>query len=404
MTLVLKTGIFNCTKKSNNSFFIGKCHRMKNSSLKAILVLLVIVFPALGICAPQFETLFESSGGLETPRYEETMAWFENLAASSENLKLTSFGVSPQGRKLPLVVADLQGRFDASEHLQRQDHTVLLVEACIHAGESCGKDAGMLLLREIATNTGVAGELLNNVTLLFIPIFNVDGHERFGPWNRINQNGPNEMGWRVTARNKNLNRDFLKADLPEMRAWLELYQEWMPDFFIDIHSTDGADYQYAITYGLETHGNMDTGLSSWTEKYRDAMNEEMIEEGFPMAPYVSFRQWHDPRSGLVTWVAGPRFSQGYTALQNRPGLLIETHMLKDYPTRVEAAYQLVRKTMGYLNEQGHNLRVLNLQADDHAASKAFRQEPYPLSFKSTENHRPFSFLGVSYEKVVPTYI
>ncbi len=367
--------------------------------MKTVLVLVSLLLPALGFCESGFETLFESSGGRKTPGYDETVVWFQELAASNDKMKLLNFGQSPQGRDLPLIIVDRQQRFDPSQHNNRQDHVVLLVQACIHAGESCGKDAGMILLRELATDPKAANELLDKVTLLFIPIFNVDGHERFGPHNRINQNGPDEMGWRVTARNQNLNRDFLKADTPEMRHWLKLYQQWMPDFFIDIHSTDGADYQYAITYGLETHGNMDSGLTNWTSIYSEVMNAEMQDVGYPMAPYVSFRQWHDPRSGLATWAAGPRFSQGYTALQNRPGLLIETHMLKDYRVRVDAAYNLVRKTMKYLNTQAPDLCDLVLQADNFTASQAFRQEPYPLTFKLTENHRPFIFLGVSYEKV-----
>ena len=118
----------------------------------------------------------------------------------------------------------------------------------------------MLLLRDLAVDP-VRRRLLARVTLLFIPIFNVDGHERFSPYNRINQNGPEQMGWRTTAPNLNLNRDYLKADTPEMRAWLALYQAWLPDFFIDIHSTDGADYQYAVTYSVETHGNLEAGLA-----------------------------------------------------------------------------------------------------------------------------------------------
>ncbi|MCP4291669.1 MAG: M14 family metallopeptidase [bacterium] len=367
--------------------------------MKVAWIFIFFLISLVAFAEPVPETLFETSGGKKTPGYDETMTWFRNLAGQSDVLQMTTFGTSPEGRLLPLIIADLDHRFSPSQHATRQDEVVLLVQACIHAGESCGKDAGMLLMRELATNPEVARKLLDKVTLLFIPIFNTDGHERFGPYNRINQNGPDEMGWRVNSRNQNLNRDFLKADTPEMRFWLKLYQEWLPDFFIDIHSTDGADYQYAITFGLETHGNMDAELSSWTSIYRDAMISGMSDVNFPMAPYVSFKEWHDPRSGLATWVAGPRFSQGYTALQNRPGLLIETHMLKDYPTRVQAARQLVRQTMEYLNSEASALREKVLQADDFAASKVFRREPYALTLKLTDNHRPFTFLGVSYEKV-----
>jgi Zinc carboxypeptidase len=345
------------------------------------------------------ETPYESSGGRKTPSYDQTLAWFGELADSCEYIQMTSFGLSSQGRDLPLVIADAQKRFDPNQHRDRQDKVVLLVQACIHAGESCGKDAGMLLFRDLATDETLAAELLENVTFLFIPVFNVDGHERFGPFNRINQNGPDEMGWRVTAQNLNLNRDFLKADTPEMRAWLELYQQWLPDFLVDVHSTDGADYQYTITYGLETQGNMEAGLSDWTIEFREAVNEAMAGAGYPMAPYVSFRDWHDPRSGLEHWVAGPRYSQGYAAIQNRPGLLIETHMLKDYPTRVDSAHRLILETLRHLNNEASELRARVLAADEFTASPVFRREPFTLSLKATDNPRPFEFLGVSYEKV-----
>ena len=372
---------------------------MKTKGLFISMFTLLAVAMTLAANATALQTPFEESGGKRTPTYEETMAWFADLAADSPLIELTSFGTSPQGRKLPLVIADLEGGFTAADHHDREDRVVLLVEACIHAGESCGKDAGMLLLRDLAENPDLAAELLNKVTFLFVPIFNVDGHERFGPHNRINQNGPEEMGWRVTGQNLNLNRDFLKADTPEMRDWLGMFNEWLPDFFIDIHSTDGADYQYAITYSMETRGNMDPGLTAWTVAYEEKMNAAMVADGFPMAPYVAFKKWHDPRSGLKTWVATPRFSQGYTALQNRPGLLIETHMLKDYPTRVESTLKLVTNTLSWLNTDAGRLRDLVVAADMATASPGFRAAPFPLKFELTEDSTMVAFAGVSYETV-----
>ncbi len=343
------------------------------------------------------ETPFEAARGQRTQRYEETVSWLQDLAAASPVLQWQSFGVSPQGRELPLVVVAGDGRFTATENVARQGRVVVLVQACIHAGETCGKDAGMILLRDLAAGSPQTAGLLDRVTLLFIPIFNVDGHERFGAYNRINQNGPAEMGWRVTARNQNLNRDYLKADLPEMRAWLELFNAWQPDFFIDIHSTDGADYQYAITYSLELNGNMDPGLTAWTGRYRDAMSAAMQDDGYPLAPYVSFRKWHDPASGLQAWAAGPRFSQGYVALQNRPGLLIETHMLKPYPVRVDSARRLVLHTLRWCGDHAAELRGLVGAADAYTASPDFRAEPFPLTFTSTGDSTQFEFLGVEYE-------
>ncbi|MFQ5584014.1 MAG: M14 family zinc carboxypeptidase, partial [Calditrichia bacterium] len=166
-------------------------------------------------------TYYEKSGYLETPRYPETIEYCKRLDAASDWLKYTSFGMSPQGRELPLVIVDKNGHFTPSA-VGKSGNAVLLIQSGIHAGEIDGKDASLMLMREMVISKKLS-HLLNGVTILFIPIFNVDGHERFGPHNRINQNGPKEMGWRTTAQNYNLNRDFLKADAQEMQAWLRLF-------------------------------------------------------------------------------------------------------------------------------------------------------------------------------------
>ncbi|MBM4131962.1 peptidase M14, partial [bacterium] len=340
-------------------------------------------------------TPFEASGGRRTPRYQATVSWLRDLAASSPLLEYGTFGTSPEGRSLPLVVADLGGRFTAEALADRgPGHAVVLVQACIHAGESCGKDAGMLLLRGLAADRELARRLLRNLTLVFIPILNVDGHERFSPYGRINQNGPEEMGWRVTAANLNLNRDHLKADTVEMRAWLALFRAWLPDFFIDIHSTNGADYQYAITYSLETHGNLDAGVTAWTRRYEQDLQAAMARQGWPVFPYVTLKDWGDPTSGLVTWAATPRFSQGYAALQNRPGLLVEAHMLKSYATRVEGVGRLLRHTLAWLVDEVPALRAAVTAADAHAAGPDFRARPLALDFALTDSVRTVEFLGI----------
>ena len=168
-----------------------------------------------------------------------------------------------------------------------------------------------MLLRDIVID-GKYQELLENITLLFIPIFNVDGNERFGPYNRINQNGPEEMGWRTNARNLNLNRDFLKADTKEMQHFLELWNHWQPDFYIDTHATNGGDYQYPMTYIIEIFGGMEQGLTDWcAQDFLPEWEQRMEASGYPSFPYVTYRNWHDPRSGLVSRTSPP-------ALMRRP--------------------------------------------------------------------------------------
>lgn len=362
-----------------------------------LLLLFSLLLPCMLLAQDaDFSTYYEQSGYLKTPRYAETIEYCMLLDNASSILHYTTFGTSPQGRSLPLIIADKNENF-TPEAVRKSGNAVILIEACIHAGESDGKDAGLILLRDIAILKKNI-HLLDHVTILFIPILNVDGHERFGPYNRINQDGPEEMGWRTTAQNLNLNRDFIKCDAPEMQAWHILFNQWLPDFFVDCHVTDGADYQYALTYAIETGGCMDKSLSAWaSDVFEPIMKQKMEKSSYPIFPYVQFRNWHDPRSGLVMGVAPPMLSQGYTAIQNRVGLLIETHMLKPYKTRVTANYFMLLHTLEMLNNENKTLLQLNLDADKITCSKQFRDIPFPVSFsEDRSDSTKIEFLGFDY--------
>lgn len=343
-----------------------------------------------------FQTFYEKSQFLKTPGYAETIEFCKKLDIASPILHYTTFGKSPEGRDLPLLIADRNGNF-TPEAVRKSGNAVLLIEACIHAGECDGKDAGLMLLRDLAIYKKDI-KLLDHISILFIPIFNTDGHERFGPYNRINQNGPEEMGWRTTAQNLNLNRDFLKAETPEMKAWLKLYNNWLPEFFVDCHVTDGADFQYTMTYALETKGNMEKNLSDWTKNVCEPyLVSEMKKSGFPVFPYVEFRNWHDPRSGLTLGVAPPMLSQGYCAVQNRPGLLIETHMLKPYKARVSGTYTMLTHMLEVLNKEFKNLQTLETKADAYTSGEQFREKPFAVSYsESFADSTQIEFLGFEY--------
>jgi hypothetical protein len=345
----------------------------------------------------EWQTFYEKSGGIATPGYDETIDFILRLDQQSDKLKMGTFGKSPQQRDLVYMIYDRDGLTNPVE-IRKKGRIILMVEACIHAGESEGKDAMLLLLRDLLINKKDE-PFFDNVSVLFVPIFNVDGHERFGKFGRINQNGPVEMGWRTTAQNLNLNRDFLKADALEMKAWLQFYNKWQPEFFIDTHTTDGADYQYVLTYGLETGENMDTNINTWqTTVYLPFINQMMEKKNIPIFPYVYFRNWHDPRSGLLSGVAGPMFSQGYTATRNRPGLLVETHMLKPYNQRVEATKEIMLATIELLNQEYQNLSTLITKADEFTASKEFRAVPFPTKFTMDMTDSVLvSFKGFEYE-------
>jgi hypothetical protein len=342
----------------------------------------------------EWQTWWEKSDYLETPRYKETIEFSQQLADASEMINYGTFGVSPQGRDLAYLILDKDG-LSSPDEIRAKERIIVMVEAAIHPGESEGKDAMLALFRDIIIHN-THNEFLDDVSVLFIPIFNVDGHERFTPYSRINQNGPTEGGWRTTAHNLNLNRDFVKADAPEMQAWLRLFSKWEPEFFIDCHTTDGADYQYTLTYAVEGYSNK--MISNWIEKeYIPEISEAMDKVEQPIFPYVMFRRWHDPRSGLFGGLASPRFSNGYSAVRNRPGLLIETHMLKDYKTRVIATYEMVYYTLRLLQPKKAELVELIDKAETYAASEKFRESPCVLKYSLSETDSTMvTFKGIDY--------
>ncbi len=363
--------------------------------LVVIISFLVMIFNVFGQNS-DWTTYYENSDFLETPRYNETMEYTKKLAESSDLIEYKSFGTSLQGRGLPLLIIDKNKNF-TPESVKESGNAILLIEACIHPGESEGKDAGLMLIRDIIIHNKFP-KLLEHTTVLFIPIFNTDGHERFSAYNRINQNGPKEMGWRTTASNLNLNRDFLKADAIEMQQWLKLFNEWLPDMFIDIHTTDGADYQYSLTYGMHVLGDMNKEQTEWQYNYLAEVENKLLDDDVLMFPYVAFRRWHDPRSGLIRRTASPRYSTGYSVYQNRPALLVETHMLKDYKTRVDATYHLLRHTLEIVDNQHKELIEINLNTDSETMDLAGKE--FILNYYTSDKDSSIvKFKGVDYDIV-----
>lgn len=344
--------------------------------------------------APDWTTPAEASDYQRTPRYAETVAWFERLDAASPQLRMFDFGTSPQGRPLKAVVLAAGGELSA-EAARASGKPVLMIQAAIHPGENEGKDALMALARDL-TVEGSHAELLENVVLLLVPIFNVDGHERFSPHNRINQNGPEAMGWRATAQNLNLNRDYGKADSPEMQAWLRLWQRWQPDLLVDLHNTNGADYQYAMTWAYETRHNIAAPLASWQESlFEQALRPALLEQGWPLTFYVSLKDDTDLAAGLVEGASSPRFSIGYAAAAGRPGLLVETHMLKDFATRTRVNQALL---VELLRAVGRDPGALGRAIAQARGERFAEGTEVPLAFGLSERSEEIDFLGYAYSR------
>ena len=314
-------------------------------------------------------TVAEKTNFTATPNYLQTVAYLRSLSLAAPELRMVSLGRSPEGRDIWMVVASKDHLFTA-ETLHRGMRPTILVQAGIHAGEIDGKDAGLMLLREITL--GRWRGLLDRANLLFVPILNVDGHERASKYNRINQRGPEVIGWRTTARNLNINRDYTKLDAPETRAIVAAIDQWKPDLYIDVHVTDGSDYQYDITWGWNESSGYSPRSSRWIRTaLAPPVNSVLRDMGHIPGPLIS----DDLSQGLTIYNASPRFSTGYGDVRHMPTILVETHSLKPYDQRVLGTLVFLQAVLQTMSDEGPALKRAVLSDSES------RLDPIPLAWK-----------------------
>jgi hypothetical protein len=370
-------------------------------SLSATFASLLAAALATGCTEPGPETLAttaERTDYRETGRHEETLHLARAIADRSDRARLERIGTTPEGRPLKMLVI---GKALDARAARGGDADIVLVTAGIHPGEVAGKDAGLALMRDLVTDSQLA-TLTDALVLLFIPVFNPDGHERFSPWNRINQDGPVETGWRSNARNLNLNRDFTKADSDEMSAWLQVFREWRPHLVLDLHTTNGADFQYDITYVLEHDDFLAEPLRNWVQDvFHGSIFPALERRGHRLAPYIWLNDSEDPTQGFRHFIATPRFSSGYAAVRNRPALMLEMHALKPYRQRVEGSYNFLLETLRQLAAHPGELRriVEGVEQDARASRGRFAPEAnFPLDIALTGEPEDFPLATYAWEQ------
>jgi hypothetical protein len=352
-------------------------------------LLSIFISAALGcahaFAAESFRTTYETSGYTSTGNYDECVACCNRLARGADGVSYRAFGNSAEGRELPLLLVDRAGH----------DAPLLMVLAGIHAGEIDGKDAGLLLLRDLLID-GKDSALLRHVRLAFIPILNVDGHERRSAFTRINQNGPRESGWRTTAENLNLNRDFMKADAVEMQALHALIRELNPDMLVDIHVTDGADYSYVLTYSMNDQANEWPAMRHYNhDVFLPEITRRLGAAGYEFVPQVSLKDELHVERGWMVDVLEPRFSTGYGTVINRPSLLLETHSLKDYRTRVTGTYEFLHACLVTVGAQATELKETVNECERVSVSLPGR--PYHLNWTVSGDSELVDFAGYEYQ-------
>lgn len=210
------------------------------------------------------------------------------------------------------------------------------------------------------------------------------------------------MGWRATAQNLNLNRDFMKADAPEMQAWLKLFHAWQPDLLVDMHNTNGADYQYEMTWAWERAPTIHPALADWQQRtFAGRIEQAMEARGWKLFPYVSMVDGTNLRRGISYGAFNPRLSTGYAAIAGRAGLLLETHMLKDFRTRVAVNTDLLGELLQAIAAKPGELRKAVRAAEaDIVARTAQPERPIPIAYGLAETTREVEFHGYADRRVL----
>lgn len=344
------------------------------------------------IAAPddRWVTPIERNNFERTPSYEQTRQWLERLVKESPLLTLHSFGRSAEGRELFYV--------KASPSVLQQTSTakrpVVLIQAGIHSHEIDGKDAGLMLLRDIGL--GAKANLVDVVDLVFVPIYNVDGHERQSSFNAAHLRGPDNHGTRSTAQSINLNLDYVKADAPETRAMLRLIHQLDPVLYIDVHVSDGFDHGYDVTYTYAAWGRYmhSKAIADWLNgPFESSVNEFLRSQGHNPHFYPSAIDDHDIHKGLRVSAEGPRWSTGYGDHAHIPTVLVEMHHLKPYRQRVLGAYSMME---GVLRTAAADIDALKASITEDR-----QRRPESLVVRWARDKQPMeviSFTGMAYER------
>lgn len=325
---------------------------------------LVVTLSTMSLRGQSVEDLFtraEATDFAETTSYEEVMELSKSLAELSDNIHLTTFGYTNEGRALPLLVV---GAPDASaEAVLGTGKTRVYVQGNIHGGEVCGKEALLMLLRRYAM--GRYPSWSEELVLLIAPIYNADGNERVLLRNRPRQHGPiGGMGQRPNAQGLDLNRDHTKLDSPEARSLVRLMTEYDPHVAVDLHTTNGTRHAYHLTYSPPLHPNTPTAIDGllrdrWLPEITRLIKEKHGWDYY----YYGNAGGRGGGSGWRTFDHRPRFNNNYVGLRNRIAILSEAYAYASFEDRVLGSLWFVEEILDYAEQNAAEIREIVEAAD-----------------------------------------
>ena len=356
-------------------------HKSLQYTIKIILKsCFICIFIFLTNCTSQKQsapltTVFETSRGTQTPEYKDVISFYENLAQSYPTISITTEGQTDSGYPLHVVYFEPSGKSITSiSQVQKSTKNTLLINNGIHPGESDGIDACMLLLRDLAKGTI---EAPINTTIAVIPVYNIGGALQRNSTSRTNQQGPEVYGFRGNARNYDLNRDFIKADTKNAKAFTKIFRALDPELFIDNHVSNGADYQYTLTHLFTQHNKLGGKAGAYlNHTLMPRLQEALKTKKWDITPYVNVFN-SQPEKGFTQFMDSPRYSTGYTTLYNTLGMMVETHMLKPYKKRVEGTYELMKSFIAITDADAKNIKNIH----QGAKTRFKKADLYPIQWE-----------------------
>ena len=305
-------------------------------------ITLLFLFQTVFSFAQDFKTPYEKGNGNQTTTYEEMVKFYDDLDKNFECISVVEKGKDDNGEPIRVVI------FNNSKSQKLAIlNPVILINNGIHPGESDGIDATMMLMRDLALGKI---KVPQNTKVAAIEAYNISGMMRRGKFSRANQNGPEEHGFRGNARNFDLNRDFIKNDTENAKAFQEIFHWLEPIYFIDNHVSNGADYQYTFTYISTNKERLGSYLGAYFHKeMQPKLIENLEKDKILCVPYVNIHG-DTPDEGFPAFMDSPRYATGYTTLFNTLGTVAETHMLKPYKDRVKATYEYIRHSINFVDE------------------------------------------------------
>lgn len=315
--------------------------------MRTVLALLVLAVSSTAYSQTDSDTLLtipEKNNYEATSKYTEVVELSKAIAKTSPKVRYLEFGRTVEGRTLPLMILS-DPPVKTPEEAAKTGKVIVFSFANIHAGEVDGKEAMLMLARELATSK--SSTLLKQCVFMVAPIFNADGNERFDVKNRRTQNGPKQgMGIRENAEGFDLNRDFVKLETPEVRSLVKLMDQWNPHIIIDCHTTNGSYHRHTITYDCTKHPAADAALVKFcVDKMMPDVSKRLDTKGGWKSFY--YGNFNRDRTQWETYGMQPRFSTQYCALRNRIGILSESYSYASFKDRIFATKDFVHSILEF---------------------------------------------------------